>query len=60
MGNVTFRAVNRFVREPSILFDIEPGVELPDWGFDLDLPLDQLCVFARHLDTAAPLRAKLS
>lgn len=55
LENVTFSAVNRFVREPSIFVDPEPGVELPDWGFDLDLPYDQLCVFARHLDTAAPI-----
>ncbi len=26
-----------------------------DWGFDLDLPYEHLSVFARHLDTAAPI-----
>jgi hypothetical protein len=26
-----------------------------DWGFDLELPYEHLCVFARHLDTAAPI-----
>src|SRR5690242_7065624 len=31
------------------------GPEPGDWGFDLDLPYEQLSVFARHIDTAAPV-----
>ena len=26
-----------------------------DWGFDLDMPFEHLSLFARHLDTAAPI-----
>src|SRR5690348_3787247 len=30
----------------------EPGF---DWGFDFELPFEHLSVFARHIDTAAPI-----
>jgi hypothetical protein len=52
-----FSRVNLLVKSPYTqalagAVEANPGY---DWQFDLKLPYDHLAVFARHIDTAAPV-----
>lgn len=52
----TFSKVTQFAQLRSDHFDLKLQSEPSfDWGFDLELPFEHLSVFARHLDSAAPI-----
>jgi hypothetical protein len=52
-----FSKLNQFASLRGDHFDIKLQQSEPsfDWGFDLEMPFEHLSVFARHLDTAAPI-----
>ena len=53
----SFSMAGRFV-QPRVDFSLRSRIPIEptfDWGFDLDLPFEHLGVFARHIDTAAPI-----
>lgn len=55
--SISFSSAKRFIRPLSMLNELNvlADVRLPEWGFDFDLALDQVSVFARHIDTGAPM-----
>jgi hypothetical protein len=52
-----FSRVNQFAHLRGDFSDLTLQQSEPsfDWGFDLELPFEHLGVFARHLDSAAPI-----
>ena len=52
----SFSLLGQFAR-PRVDFSayVRPGEKSFDWGFDFELPFEQLSVFARHIDSAAPI-----